>query len=67
MIWRMMLMALMDRMLVTELDCEGRVRLPAEIISRLSLQEGDLIAIDQLGDGTMILKRLGFGVSAGSR
>jgi AbrB family looped-hinge helix DNA binding protein len=41
-----------------EIDSNGRVLLPLGIRYRLDLNEGDKMAIDQLGDGTIILKKL---------
>jgi AbrB family looped-hinge helix DNA binding protein len=45
-------------MSITEIDANGRIRLPMRIRDRLDLNEGDKFAIDQLGDGTIILKKL---------
>jgi AbrB family looped-hinge helix DNA binding protein len=45
-------------MSITEMDANGKVQLPAGIRCRLDLNEGDKLAIDQLGDGTIILKKL---------
>jgi AbrB family looped-hinge helix DNA binding protein len=45
-------------MSLTEIDANGRIRLPMGIRDRLDLNEGDKLAIDQLGDGTIILKKL---------
>ncbi len=45
-------------MTITELDAKGRVLLPLGIRYKLDLNEGDKLAIDQLGDGTIILKKL---------
>jgi AbrB family looped-hinge helix DNA binding protein len=44
-------------MTITELDVNGRVLLPLEIRFKLDLNAGDKLAIDQLGDGTIILKK----------
>jgi AbrB family looped-hinge helix DNA binding protein len=46
-------------MSITKMDSNGRVMLPIGIRYRLDLNEGDRLAIDQLGDGTIILKKLG--------
>jgi bifunctional DNA-binding transcriptional regulator/antitoxin component of YhaV-PrlF toxin-antitoxin module len=40
------------------MDGSGRVRLPVGLRCRLDLKKGDSLAIDQLGDGTIILKKL---------
>jgi AbrB family looped-hinge helix DNA binding protein len=45
-------------MSITEMDSNGRVLLPLGIRYKLDLTEGDKLAIDQLGDGTIILKKL---------
>jgi len=42
----------------TEIDTKGRVLLPTGIRYKLDLNEGDLLAVDQLGDGTIIIKKL---------
>ena len=42
----------------TEMDAKGRVSLPLGIRYKLDLNEGDKLAVDQLGDGTIILKKL---------
>lgn len=44
-------------MTITEMDAHGRVMLPLEIRVRLDLSAGDKLAIDQLGDGTIIIKK----------
>jgi AbrB family looped-hinge helix DNA binding protein len=45
-------------MSVTEMDTNGRVMLPLGIRYKLDLNDGDELAVDQLGDGTIILKKL---------
>jgi AbrB family looped-hinge helix DNA binding protein len=40
------------------MDVKGRVLLPMGIRYKLDLNEGDLLAVDQLGDGTIIIKKL---------
>jgi AbrB family looped-hinge helix DNA binding protein len=40
------------------MDTNGRILLPAGIRDKLDLNDGDKLAIDQLGDGTIILKKL---------
>jgi AbrB family looped-hinge helix DNA binding protein len=42
----------------TEMDAKGRVLIPMGIRYKLDLNEGDLLAVDQLGDGTIIIKKL---------
>jgi AbrB family looped-hinge helix DNA binding protein len=44
-------------MSIIEMDSNGRVLLPLGIRYKLDLNEGDMLAIDQLGDGTIILKK----------
>ena len=46
---------------ITKLDAIGRVLLPLRIRNKLDLNEGDNFAIDQLGDGTIILKKMNDG------
>ena len=45
-------------MSITEIDANGRIRLHMGIRDKLDLNDGDKLAIDQLGDGTIILKKL---------
>jgi AbrB family looped-hinge helix DNA binding protein len=40
------------------MDTNGRILLPVGIRDKLDLNDGDRLAIDQLGDGTIILKKL---------
>jgi len=49
---------------ITKMDMEGRVQLPLGIRYKLDLNYGDKFAIDHLGDGTIILKKIGFQISA---
>jgi len=44
--------------LITNIDANGRVQLPLAIRYGLDLCTGDRIAIDHLGDGTIILKKI---------
>ena len=44
-------------MTITEMDAHGRVLLPLEIRARLGLNAGDKLAIDHLGDGTIIITK----------
>jgi len=46
-----------DGMTITEMDAHGRVLLPLEIRARLDLNAGDKLAIDHLGDGTIIITK----------
>ena len=46
-------------MSITKMDANGRVLLPIGIRYRLDLNDGDKFAIDQLGDGTIILQKVG--------
>lgn len=45
--------------LMTNIDDNGRIQLPLSIRYGLHLLAGDKIAVDQLGDGTIILKKIG--------
>ena len=45
-------------MSITKMDANGRVLLPMGIIFSLDLNDGDKFAIDQLGDGTIILRKV---------
>jgi AbrB family looped-hinge helix DNA binding protein len=44
--------------LITNIDANGRIQLPLSIRYGLHLLPGDKIAVDQLGDGTIILKKI---------
>ncbi|MDD4653301.1 MAG: AbrB/MazE/SpoVT family DNA-binding domain-containing protein [Methanothrix sp.] len=44
-------------MTITKMDANGRVLLPLDIRRKLALYEGERLAIDQLGDGTIIIKK----------
>ena len=44
--------------LITNIDANGRIELPLAIRYGLHLLPGDRIAVDQLGDGTIILKKI---------
>jgi len=44
--------------LITNIDANGRIELPLAIRYGLHLLPGDKIAVDQLGDGTIILKKI---------
>ncbi len=45
-------------MMITKIDANGRVLLPLGLRCRLDLEDGDAMAIDHLGDGTIILKKI---------
>jgi AbrB family looped-hinge helix DNA binding protein len=45
-------------MSITKMDANGRVLLPMGIRFGLDLNGGDKFAIDQLGDGTIILRKV---------
>jgi AbrB family looped-hinge helix DNA binding protein len=51
-----------DGMTITKLDANGRVLLPLDIRFKLDLNAGDKLAIDQLGDGTIIIKKPAVGL-----
>jgi AbrB family looped-hinge helix DNA binding protein len=44
--------------LITKIDANGRVLLPLSIRYWLDLCPGDELAVDHLGDGTIILKKI---------
>jgi len=44
--------------LITNIDANGRIQLPLAIRYGLHLLPGDKIAVDHLGDGTIILKKI---------
>lgn len=44
--------------MITKIDANGRVQLPIGIRYRLDLEEGDALAVDYLGDGTILLKKI---------
>ncbi|MFZ2470353.1 MAG: AbrB/MazE/SpoVT family DNA-binding domain-containing protein [Methanothrix sp.] len=44
--------------MITNIDANGRIELPLAIRYGLHLLPGDRIAVDQLGDGTIILKKI---------
>jgi len=44
--------------MITKIDANGRVQLPIGLRCRLNLEEGDALAVDHLGDGTIILKKI---------
>lgn len=44
--------------LITNIDANGRIQLPLAIRYGLHLRPGDKIAVDHLGDGTIILKKI---------
>ena len=44
--------------LITNIDVNGRIELPLAIRYGLHLRPGDRITVDQLGDGTIILKKI---------
>ncbi len=44
--------------MITDIDANGRVQLPLSIRHRLDLNSGDQLAVDYLGDGTILLKKI---------
>lgn len=44
--------------MITNIDANGRIQLPLAIRYGLNLCSGDKIVVDQLGDGTIILKKI---------
>ena len=49
-------------MSITQIDSNGRVLLPLGIRYQLDLNNGDELAVDELGDGTIILKKIDRGL-----
>jgi AbrB family looped-hinge helix DNA binding protein len=45
-------------MSITQIDANGRVLLPLGIRDQLCLNDGDELAVDELRDGTIILKKI---------
>jgi AbrB family looped-hinge helix DNA binding protein len=43
---------------VTKLDDKGRILLPSDLRRKANLKEGDEFAIDSLGEGTFIVKKI---------
>jgi AbrB family looped-hinge helix DNA binding protein len=43
---------------VTKLDDKGRILLPSDLRHKANLKEGDEFAIDTLGEGTFIVKKI---------
>ncbi len=43
---------------VTKLDDKGRILLPSDLRQKANLKEGDEFAIDSLGEGTFIIKKI---------
>jgi AbrB family looped-hinge helix DNA binding protein len=43
---------------VTKLDDKGRILLPSDLRQKANLREGDEFAIDSLGEGTFIVKKI---------
>lgn len=46
---------------VTKLDDKGRILLPGDIRKAEGLKEGDEFAVDSLGEGIFILKKIDLG------
>ena len=47
-------------MSIIRMDANGRVLLPLGIRYKLDLNDGDALAVDQLGDGTILLKKVNY-------
>ncbi len=43
---------------ITKLDDKGRILLPSDLRQKANLKEGDEFAIDSLGEGTFIVKKI---------
>ncbi len=54
-------------MSITTIDANGRVLIPSGIRLQLNLKEGDNLAIDELGDWTIILKKIDCNIGFQSR
>ncbi len=44
----------------TKLDDNGRILLPSDLRQKANLKEGDEFAIDSLGEGTFIIKKIDY-------
>ncbi len=44
--------------MITKIDANGRIQLPLTIRYCLDLNAGDELAVDHLGDGTIIIKKI---------
>ncbi len=45
-------------MAITKIDANGRVLLPNGLRFKLGLKEGDKLAVDELEDGTILLRKI---------
>ena len=45
-------------MAITQIDNNGRVLLPHDLLSKLGLKDGDKLAVDELKDGTLLLRKV---------
>lgn len=43
---------------LTKVDDKGRVLLPSDLRQRIGLKQGDELLIDEMGEGTFILKKV---------
>jgi len=43
---------------LTKIDDKGRILLPIDLRRRLDLKEGDELAVDEIGEDTILLKRV---------
>ena len=43
---------------LTKVDDKGRVLLPSDLRNRIGLKQGDELLIDEIGEGTFILKKV---------
>lgn len=48
----------MKLMPLTKVDDKGRVLLPSDLRNRMGLKQGDELLIDEMGEGTFILKKV---------
>ncbi len=44
--------------MITKIDANGRIQIPIGLRCILDLEEGDALAVDHLGDGTIIIKKI---------
>jgi AbrB family transcriptional regulator (stage V sporulation protein T) len=43
---------------ITKLDDKGRILLPSDLRRKANLKEGDEFAVDSLGEGTFIIRKI---------
>ena len=45
-------------MAITKIDNDGRVLLPPDLLYKLSLKDGGKLEVDELKDGTLLLRKV---------